>query len=197
MNTEIPLQIVSDYVQIIEAIVSTLAVIIGGYFAWRKWFKEGPEEERALVSQDIESCLLSKDDRLVHVVFTIENKGTSRLVFKEGYSQIHQVIPLNKGCKNLLKINESERPLDSTGTEYKWPIIAKRNYPTREINPCTGKEEDIFTIESNETERYHCDFIIPAKTEAIFIYSNACLKPKDLNIGWDVTTFHRFSKVDN
>jgi len=221
MNPDISLQIVGDYVQIIEAIVSTLAVIIGGFFAWRKWFKEAPEEERAIVTHEIDSCLLSKDARLVHVAFTIENKGTSRLLFTEGYTKIFQAKPLHQKIKGLLKMEEEKRPVAVTGTEYDWPNIGEKHYPVlkneqaavqdnfhlyhkakrhekrkNKVNE-TGKEEYVLIIESSETEQLCSDFIIPARVKAVMVYSTACLKPKDPDTGWDVTTFLRFSKTQH
>ncbi len=173
------LEFIGDLVQIIGSIVTTLTVIIGGIFAWRRWGREDPEAKRADLTQEIEHHLLSNTHRLVHTVFTIKNVGAATLKFKMGYTLLQQVTPLAGIFGRALLADYAKR--GASKTEYEWPIIGYRKYPAK---------KDKLKIDSGETERLHCDFIIPAKVKTIFVYSNACLDPKDLDLGWDVTSFY-------
>jgi hypothetical protein len=52
-------------------------------------------------------------------------------------------------------------------------------------------------IDSGESDRLDCDFIIPAGVTAAFIHSRACLDPDDPRLHWDVTTLYRFTPESN
>ncbi len=167
-------------IQDLSSLVGTLAIIIGGILAWRRWGREAPESKRADLSHEIDHCLLSDSLRLVHTTFTIRNTGTVTLELHSGYTFLQRVTPLVGDFGKALLRGEGE--IGESKTEYAWPLIGEFwNYPTR---------RDKVKIDSGETDHLYCDFIIPAEVKTIFVYSNACLDPKDPKLGWDVTSFH-------
>jgi hypothetical protein len=178
---------VKDFVGIASSSISAVGIVVGATIAWRKWGKTAPLVERAVLSHKVVHHLLSPAHRLVHVSLEIGNAGEVTLKPVKVFTFIQRVTPLDEDLAQKIILNQA--PIDDvTKTEIAWPVVQERTYPMKE-----GR----FRIDSGESDRLDCDFIVPAEISAVFIYSRACLDPDDPDLGWDVTTFHRFTPESN
>jgi hypothetical protein len=168
-------------VSIVASCASTLAIIVGGIFAWWRWGREAPSTRRGELTHNVVYSFMSDSHRLIHVTLNLKNVGSATLSPVEGYTKIFQVLALPSDF--AARLLDGSVPLGVTKTEFDWPCIGRRDYPLR---------EDDVRIDSGESETYGADFIIPAGVSAVFVYSMACLDPEDSDLGWDVTTFHEF-----
>lgn len=177
------LESTKDVVDIVSSTVTAIGVAAGAVLAWRKWGKTAPLTPRAKLSHDMVHHLLSPQDRLVRVSLDICNTGEATVFPFDAYSFVQQVSPLGEGFVGNLRMGQA--PMNSvTKTEFDWPQIGRRDYP---------QKRGEMRIDSNESDRLECEFIIPADVSAIFIYSSVCLDPEEPDLGWDITTFHRLT----
>ena len=172
--TQSALETWKDVVQIISSFVSTAAIIIGGWLAWRRWGRERPKSKRGLLTQSVTSVRLDKQRQLVHVALTIKNTGPVSIAPIEAYTLIYQILPLDEKVRK--KIVDESLPMDETGTGFAWPDIERVDYPVKADELC---------IDSGEQECLHAEFIIPSSVQVASVYSLVCMDKEDPNQGWD------------
>jgi hypothetical protein len=178
----VSLEAVKNVVEIVSSSVAAIGIAAGAILAWRKWGKTAPLAGRAVLSHKVVHHLLSPAQRLVHVTLEIRNAGEVTIEPDKVLTFIQRVTPLDENFAQKILLNQA--PMDDvTKTEVAWPVLQERDYPIKKGH---------FRIDSGESDRLDCDFIVPADISAVFIYSRACLDPKDPDLSWDVTTFQRF-----
>jgi hypothetical protein len=165
-----------DVASIAQSVANVVAIIVGGILAWHRWGREAPQAARGGLAHRLSWFDVSPTHRLVHVALEIRNTGTRTLRPAEAYSLIQQLAPLGAAFERRLA--DEDAPIAVTGTEYEWPVIARKTY------------DDItdVRIDSTETETVHSEFLIPRWITGIVVYSLVSMDPDDPDVGWDITT---------
>jgi len=164
---------------IIQATLTSFAIIIGGVWTYDKFIRMREKYPRAKCTHKIIEKPL-RNELLIHVCVEITNIGEVLLSLVSYDVRIYQINPLSTELERQItekkfSITEGEREID-------WPLIGSRKGEL-------GKSE--YEIEPKETQVLHFDFPMDYNVRGIQIYSymkNATKKGRE--IGWDCISFY-------
>ncbi|MCD4674576.1 MAG: hypothetical protein K8S18_01080 [Desulfobacula sp.] len=174
------LTIIKNLIDIIESIVTIIAILAGGIWSYRLFIKKRLKYPRANISNQVFHRCLSEDKVLLHVVTTISNTGDVLISIISGITWIQQMTPLHTNVIDSIKIGIN--PVLQGKTEIDWPLLEEQKFEWKK-----GK----FEIEPGENDQIHYDFILDSYVETVKIYSfykNVMKHGREL--GWSVTTIY-------
>jgi hypothetical protein len=180
-----------DTCQIIQAIVTTLALIIGG--VWGAYIYHTTREafHKADVSHKVDFVQINDKKILVRISIITTNNGKGALELRSGIIRISQVLPLGNcidtedlPCPKH-KIEKNENPVPKSNDPDKIAL-----WPSVEII----KPEDSY-LEPTEKSATYADIILPIDTDIIQVYSYFP-NPSIENIGWRTVTMHKKIYMD-
>lgn len=147
-----------DVMQGIQALVTTVAIGVGGWWSYRLFVRKRERYPRAKVTHLASHWPLGEERILLRVAVDISNQGAVLLIPGAGELWVQQVRPLLPELAACL--GRGEDPVAKGGTEVEWPLLAKR--------PLANIRE----IEPGENDQCHCDFFLGAEVQTVVIYSH-------------------------
>ncbi len=78
---------------IAQAVATISAILVGGFWGWRKFFKEREESPKIRLSHSIYESSINKQKRLVRLGLKIDNQGKTLLTLTEVATWLKQVDP--------------------------------------------------------------------------------------------------------
>ena len=182
-----------EKVDIVQAIVTTIAIIIGGMWTYNVFIKERRHYPQATIEQYIEHISLSDEINLLHVKITLTNAGTSRLFLKKTIIRIQQIVPVppciaHQPCA-AKAVNTALKKTQRNEDRFSWPLLSER--------------EKIFErpldIEPGEKDVVDFEFPVPLSVRAIRVYSyfkNEVKSTSDKEVGWTSSEYYRFDGMN-
>jgi len=165
-----------DWMSIIQSVITVAAIIAAGiWFFWR-----GEPSTKVNFTHVVAHRQINEQWTWLHVSIIISNVGKRTLDLKSGIIRVQKILPLDPKISERIKRNET--PIDEKAMIVLWPRIGKPYKPKIDIK-----------IESGESDRVNCEFIIPSYVQTIKIYS-FFKKSEDSTIGWPVTTIYDIKK---
>ncbi|HUO44223.1 MAG TPA: hypothetical protein VMT94_04850 [Burkholderiales bacterium] len=176
----------------IESIITSIAIIVGGFWTYDLFVKERQNFPHAKMEQKISHVGLSPEVNLLRVEIDLSNTGSSRLVIDKSQIYIQKILPL-ASCEHIdpkncvsdqikTALRESDRDADS----FAWPLIAQR-----EANP-------EMSVEPDETDFLIVEFAVPSSVKVVRVYSylrNDKVSKGGDEIGWRTSSFYDFRTV--
>ncbi len=170
--TPIPslIEALPNIVTLAQCIISTLALIIGGFWTISLFRLRREKYPKAKVSHVIFSTKIGRKKRLLHINVKIENLGQVLIKINKGEIRILQIIP------------------------FEWSLV-KPDQKTNEIEwyQIGGNSNDIkLELEPGESDELCYDFIIENNIKVIEVYTHYTNVEKGTRIGWPKSTIHIF-----
>ena len=168
-----------DYFEIFEMTITSIALIIGGWWTYKKFVKKREKFPRASTTHRIIERDVGNKKKLVHVFIEIKNIGDVLLSIESYDVRINKVVPIDNEIRE--KILKDEDPL-SENYKISWPNLFYR---------VKNFKEKAWEIEPSENEVENLDFVIDKKIKTIQVYSYFKNTSKtEREIGWEEITFH-------
>ena len=174
------LPVSKDLAEALKNLVEAGGIIVGGFWTWMLFIKKREKFPRAKITHAIVHRSLPEGRRLLHLDVKISNTGEVLLTIVSGKAWVQQVLPPPR--RLVAAIDHREDPVGAGETEYRWPLVARRenDWSTQSID-----------IEPGEDHQISYDLFIDcdATTVAIYTYfKNA--KREDREIGWPLTSVY-------
>lgn len=178
-----------DFVQTIQSVLTTLGLIIAGFWAWRKFRKRREIFPKLRLKHEVTSFPIDNTDyRAVHVILTLENLGNVLIKSEGGETKIDVLDPsppLLKKIKEVVDSNESPPGCINTGkAEFPWEYAQKHSLQEVELEP-------------GEDDKVMFDFFIHNSYQKVMVYSFVQNPKKAKDIGWRAFTIVNFGKQNN
>ena len=174
---------VKDIVTIIQAVVTIIAVILGGVWTYFLFIKKRQRFPRASISHQIFYKRISESKALLNIKTVIANSGDVLLCLESGFVRIQQILPIPDDIADIIK--QDQDPVGEDKTEVDWPLISERFFTWD-----TGKCE----IEPAESDQFVSDHVIDPQVQLISVYSYfKNTKKRKRDIGWGATTVYRIT----
>ncbi len=143
-----------------QAVLTTIAIIIGGIWTYLRFIKNRLRFPRAELSHTIIYKPLRDKKALLRINLKVLNKGDVLLPISNTWTRISQILPMGEDTLEALATGK-DLPRDNDA-EIKWPELG-----TREISYEPGTAE----IEPGESEMFHFDYIVSSDVKVVHIYS--------------------------
>jgi hypothetical protein len=169
---------VKDIAEMIQAIVTSLAIIVGGIWTYLLFVRRRQKYPRAILHHDVAARFLGDGLLLVHVAATITNTGEVLLRLVSAETRVQQILPPPTDFMSLAKSGQD--PVEGGQTEVRWPLLCERR---------TSYAEGSFQIEPGECDSIHYDFFVNNEVRTLEIYTylkNQKIRERD--VGWSATT---------
>ena len=150
-------------IEIASNIIQSIAIIIGGIWAYVLFIRNRQNHPKVSVSHHVEQRCLPNGKIYLHVSILIENKGTVLMRLSSCEVRIRRVLPFTDEIAKSVYFGKD--PVKKKETEISWYLISKRK-TKRET-----KTVDCLAIEPSETGIYNFDFIIDREEKTIQILS--------------------------
>ncbi len=182
-----------DHIETIQAIVTILAVLVGGAWTYKLFIKERKHIPHANIEQKVSHIPLTDQVNLIRIGVDLTNMGNSRLVSRKCIIRIQQISPIlpcegHEPCA-VKQVNAALKETERKEDRFSWPLLTERV-------KIFGKPLD---IEPGEKDVIDFEFVIPSNIETVRIYSyfrnEKKTKGKD-EVGWSVSTYYDFRKTD-
>ena len=191
-KTKTAWRLLKDNVQTMQAIISIIAVLAAGWWAYNIFVKERRAYPHANIDLIISHVPLSKDINLLRVAAMVTNTGTSRLVIEQMETRVQQVYPIlpctaGHPCA-VEQVNQALREMDRKEDRFSWPLIGKR----------TKVFDEAIDIEPTERDQFDFEFVIASNVTTVRIYSYVRNEEKstDTNeVGWLFTTYYKVKQA--
>ncbi len=173
-----------EVVTVIQAIVTTIAIVVGGLWTYFLFVKKRQKFPRASVSHQIFCRTISGEKALLNVKTVISNSGDVLLCLESGVVRVQQILPIPDNIDALIK--QDQDPVAGDRTEIDWPLIGTRSFSFEK-----GKCE----IEPGEHDQFVSDHVIDANVQLVAVYSyfkNTRKRRRD--IGWSITTVYEITR---
>ena len=174
-----------DLAQIIQAVVTTLAFIVAGYWTYFLYVRKRLKYPRVSVEITVDDMPLTEGDRLLHTEVKIVNKGDVIVTSTWAELRLRQVEPIPDVIRGFAQANQDPVPINQT--EIEWPMIAGRKWKFDEAD---------FEVEPGESDSLHADFMVKDDITVVqfyFFLSNAAKSRK--NLGWTLTKISKLNTI--
>lgn len=172
-----------DTLQGIQALFTSVAILVGGWWSYTLFIRKRERYPRALVTHRVAHWPVAGGKVLLRVTVDIANQGAVLLVPGAGEIRVQQLRPLTPEL--VAALTQGEDPISPGWTEVEWPQLYKRLL--------TGIAE----IEPGENDQCLCDFFLDADIETVAIYTHIENQVKRARLlrwwrgktlGWNLTT---------
>jgi hypothetical protein len=175
---------ISKLIQSAEAILTMVAIIIGGFWTYSLFIRHRQKFPRAKIVHEVTDHKLPNNKVLLHSKIIIQNIGEVLISLVSGEVRILQMLPLPNAIAHEVELGID--PVISGRTEIDWPQLCSKGFDFH--------SDDICEIEPGETEEIICDFIIDNDISSIQMYSFFYnVQKTKKKIGWGLTTIHHIS----
>lgn len=148
--------------RVVQALLTVVAIVVGGVFAWRNAYIFRHNAPHVNVSHEIEHVFLSDEYVYITVTATLHNTSRVNIEFLNGYSRIQQVTP---ATDEEIERLYAEAFLQTPETSETLGYI---QWPTLDFVP-TGWDKDGLTVEPGEKETQTFEFIVSRDVESVII----------------------------
>lgn len=166
---QIPLK---DWFEIAKSLANILAIIIGGFWAYRLFWMKRQRFPRLDIKYGFVHKSITREKILLNVTVAIFNRGEVLARLKNGEIWVQQVLPLptnlgpkiNEGLDPIKFLREfiSHESREMWQTEIPWPVIA------RVQSEWTDWQKE---IEPGNSLQLRYDFILDRNTQLVKIYT--------------------------
>ena len=181
---------ISEICQIIQSIVTTIGIIIGGIWVLHNYQLQRQGYASINLKHKVSHIELSNEINLLRVVVVMHNVGKSRVLFANSQVRIQQIKPLqpcnssSSSCP-IDQINELLLSGSAKSERFLWPLLAGLSQPF------------LVELEPNEKREIDFEFPVPAKVTNIRIYTffdkeSDWLQPLDAVNTWDLSSYYKF-----
>lgn len=147
--------------RVIQALLTVVAIVAGGVFAWRNAHIFRHNAPHVNVSHEIAHIFLSDEYVYITVTTTLHNTSRVNIEFLNGYAKIQQVTPATDEEIEGLYAEAFETAGTSRPPGYlQWPTLG--DYLIR-------WEKDGLTVEPGEEETQTFEFIVSRDVESVII----------------------------
>lgn len=170
---------VKELIEILQGILTSAALICGGFWTYFNYVYKRERVPRALV-EPLAQSLLTSEGMYLTTSIVVKNIGSTLIRIKSIDVRIQQIIPIVDGYV------PSYFP-DVSSTEIGWPTIARQQqvYSNQELE-----------IEPSERHEFIFDFLLPTNIEAIKIYSfSQYIHRAGYELGWSTKLLYTFSHL--
>jgi hypothetical protein len=168
----------------LSGVVTSAAIVIGGGWAYWKFFRERLRWPRAEVEILLDECLLAPDCNLVSIRVKVKNAGQGLMQVDEMWVDLRQVLPLRSDTQEAIR---SGGQYDVTTVKAEWPSIKEL-----ERKWTRGPAE----LEPGETECFSFDFFVDPAIEVVMVYAfvkNVAKKRGNRPLGWPIREYHELA----
>lgn len=147
--------------RVVQALLTVVAIVAGGVFAWRNAHIFRHNAPHVNVSHEIEHVFLSDEYVYITVTATLHNTSRVNIEFLNGYSRIQQVTPATDEEIERLYAEAFETPGISRPPGYlQWPTLG---------NYLIWWEKDRLTVEPGELRAETFEFMVKRDVESVII----------------------------
>lgn len=151
-----------DWLDMIQAASTVLAIIIGGYWSFRIYRQKRQRFPRAKIEHQILQCTLNQEKILLRVTTRIENIGDSLISLGHASTTLEKVIPLD--FKIQARLEKDDGLVIQKETSIKWS-----NEPFRKLSVDWPKGR--VQLEPGERDHFYFDFILEHHIQIVLITS--------------------------
>jgi hypothetical protein len=177
-----------DRIGSIQAVITVLAIIVGGFWTYRAFIQQRQSHPRLKIEHRIESWPVSNDQVLLSVNEILTNTGPVMVDLRGGTIRVIQVMPLPQAVARDLPSMQSEpthcKAEASVYNPNVWRVLvdSARNWKSNSV-----------LIEPGESDMVPNEFIIPASIQVVAVYSYIS-NPENPNLGWNELTYFDLRK---
>jgi hypothetical protein len=172
----------------VQAIVTIIAVIIGGLWTYNLFIKGRKEYPHANLEQKISHVTLSEGVNLLRIGIDVNNTGDIRMKIGRWTIRVQQILPVRcpkQGVCAGNEVNEALRVTERQSDRFSWPLIAERD----------SSFEHPVDIEPGEKQALEFEFVIPSEVKVARVYSHfgneQKLREGDEG-GWAASSYYDF-----
>lgn len=168
------LSVIQDYVDVVQGIVTILAIVFGGWWSLYRFGLSRERRPRAVVNHEVFVQRLSGGKHLIRDGIRMRNAGKTLIRWTNAKVWVQRVLPCDSAEMNFI----NARLDGSAQGEGDWPLVGRRELTNCQIE-----------IEPDESDAAWVDFIVDGDLVAFSVYShveNVGKKP----MGWTNTTTH-------
>jgi hypothetical protein len=174
------LEAVKGFAEVWEAILTGLAIVVGGIWTYLLVVRKREVIPRAEVTHEIIQQPLAGGRRLLHVFTRVSNCSQVLLTLVSGVCRVQQVLPVPEEFAKAIELGKDPVPLGES--EFAWPLLSERDFQWQD---CPRE------LEPDEIDEILCDFVIDADAKVVEVYTYLKNKKKKRReIGWHLTTFY-------
>ena len=173
---------VKDTLGVMQAVVTTLAIVLGGAFAAYKWQVFRESEPHLTITHEVSHRPVG--DSYVHVAVTavLRNSSKVHIELRQGFCRLQQVAPVSDEDVESVY---AQVFVDGEFEELQWPIL--------EEAPRTWNKSELI-VEPGATNPETFEFIVSTAVRTVNIYTyfyNSAYSPGAQTAeGWGATTVH-------
>ena len=145
------------WVSIAQGIATIIAIVLGGFFAWRRGFIFRHEQPHVTISHDVTHRRIGHGYIHIEVTATLHNSSRVKMEFRDGLFTVEQLAPLSLKDAERLFEELFEKDLYETP---KWRLLRERRLEW-------GKDELI--VEPDEKVTATFEHIVSSAVEAVLI----------------------------
>lgn len=171
-----------DIADFVEAVLTSLALLLGGAWSYALFVKKRQKYPRANLTHAVSHRAIGDGKIVLNVAATISNGGDVLLSILSAETRVEQLCPPPPGIEDTLMRAKQEQK-----RELEWPVLAMR---------VSDWQQGEFQIEPGESDQLYYDFVIEDSVKTVKVYTyfrNFAIKGKNREIGWNVTTVYDLS----
>jgi hypothetical protein len=178
-----------EKVEIAQAIVTIVAVFVGGLWTYDVFIKERRAYPHANIEHKITHLALSEQENLLRVGLDITNAGSSLMAIQQSTIRVQQILPpaeceTDSPCAPS-ELREAAANSKRKDDRFTWPLIGER----------IATFEPAVEIEPGERQNFDFEFITPREVKAVRIYTyirNEQEYKKNNEEGWAASSYYDF-----
>lgn len=172
---QISLSSISDIATIIQSLITSGALILGGVWTYWLFVKKRQKYPSAKIEHEISHRPITNDKVLLSVNIIVSNNGNALLSLKEGKIRVNQMLPPKDELLDILTRNKGTRVTN-------WQLLSPL------VNPIGYKGHE---IEPGESQQFLVHYVIDADIQTILVYTYfRNVEKLRRNIGWTLTTIY-------
>lgn len=152
---------VKDIIESVQAVIATLAIFLGGYWAYSRFIKGRLAHPHANITHQVTHRAVGNGKALLRVIVTIHNVGNVLLTMGESVVRIQQILPLPTGVEEAVR--EGKTPVNDGESEVRWPLIDSRELDLAKMP---------IRLEPGESDEIIYDFVLDGCPQTVKVYSH-------------------------
>ena len=178
------LETVKTFSDIASNVATITAIVIGGIWSYRSFFRERVHWPKATVELVMSHRELTSEWSLLNVKVKVHNTGKGLMKLTSLRVDVYQVLPLTEE-KHKELVDQTLKPKDGVGAKWQ-PLqqaMARWGQNSQKCEP---------ELRPDENEEFGNDFIVPAVLETVYVYVYIANEAKRSrrNLGWTVTSYY-------
>jgi len=176
--------IAKDVTGALQSVATVVALIVGGYWTYRKFVKNREDQPRANIEHSASHRMLPNNQYLLVLDVFIENVGEVAICLDRSQTWLQQIVPLP--CDVRCRIENGQDAVPEGQSEALWALLG-----TVHENKYT---KDNCIIDAHERDQFRHNFIFDSDVQTIQIYTY--LQSASGSLGWKLKTTYDFSRSD-